>query len=98
VKRLAGCPMGCPLDHHECGVGEPIRRRGPYLYVTVDERRRLLLLRGDGAPDVCEALSLRATYSRAGGGRVVGVEHLADVVAYCEHRHELCVVTERKAS
>ena len=21
----SGCPMGCPLDHHECGFGDPIR-------------------------------------------------------------------------
>jgi hypothetical protein len=19
-----GCPVGCPLDHHECGIGEPV--------------------------------------------------------------------------
>lgn len=24
AHRQLGCPRGCPLDHHECGVGEPV--------------------------------------------------------------------------
>lgn len=24
TSHRLGCPAGCPLDHHECGVGEPI--------------------------------------------------------------------------
>jgi hypothetical protein len=41
-------------------------RRGPWLFVTVDDQRGMALLRGDGARDVNEVLSLKATYSRAG--------------------------------
>ena len=25
-----GCPAGCPLSSHECGVGEPIDDRAQY--------------------------------------------------------------------
>jgi hypothetical protein len=24
LPRLTGCPAGCPVDHHGCGVGEPV--------------------------------------------------------------------------
>jgi hypothetical protein len=25
LPRWTGCPAGCPLDHHECDAGTPVR-------------------------------------------------------------------------
>jgi hypothetical protein len=66
------------------------------LFVTVDSRHDLALLRGDGAHDAVKTLSLEATWSPFGRGWVADARHVADVVAYCESRHELCVVSNRK--
>ena len=71
-------------------------RRGPWLFVTVDDQRSVALLRGDGAHDVIKTLSLKATWSRGGRGWVVDVKHVADVVAFAQYRHELAVVSERR--
>jgi hypothetical protein len=72
------------------------RGRGPWLYITVDDHRNVLLLRGDGARDAIETLALEATWSRGGRGWVVDVKHVADVVAFCEYRHQLVVVSNRR--
>jgi hypothetical protein len=66
------------------------------LFVTTDDRRGVALLRGDGAHDVIETLSIKATWSKFGRGWVVDREHVADVVAFCEHRHQLVVVSNRR--
>jgi hypothetical protein len=73
-----------------------VSRRGPWLYVTTDDRRGIALLRGDGALDAVETLSLEKTWSAGGRGWVVDERHVADVVAYCEHRHQLVVVSNRR--
>ena len=72
-------------------------RRGPWLYVTRDTRRGALLLRGEGAEPAVTALSLPARRSTYARGWVVDLEHLADVLAFAQYRHELAVVSERKA-
>jgi hypothetical protein len=61
-----------------------------------DDKRNVLPLRGDGARDAIETLTLKATWSRGGRGWVVDARHVADVVAYCESRRELCVVSDRR--
>jgi hypothetical protein len=66
------------------------------VYVTVDAGRDIALLRGGGARDVIELLSLAAKYSASGRGWCVDAGRVADVVALCEHRHELCVVSNRR--
>ena len=71
-------------------------KRGPWLFVTVDARHGVALLRGDGAHDTVKTLSLEATWSKFGRGWVVDARHVADVVAYCESRHELVVVSNRR--
>jgi hypothetical protein len=70
-------------------------KRGPWLYLTTDEKRGVVLVRGPGDREVIDALGLEARYSRVGHGWVVDLEHVADVVAYAESRHELVVVSNR---
>jgi hypothetical protein len=81
-------------------------KRGPWLYVTVDQAHDLALLRGDGA-NQCARLfsgsypgadSRPSRWSNTGRGWVMPGKLVADVVAFCEHRHELVVVSERKAA
>jgi len=71
-------------------------RRGPWVYLTADEKRGVVLVRGPGDRDVIDALGLEARYSRGGHGWVVDHRHLADVVAFCEHRRQLVVVSNRR--
>jgi hypothetical protein len=71
-------------------------RRGPRVYVTVDADHDIALLRGDGARDVILSLALEAPWSTGGRGWVVDAGRVADVVALCEHRHQLCVVSNRR--
>ena len=70
--------------------------RGPWLFVTVDVGRNIALLRGNGARDAIHLLSLAASYSASGRGWCVDAARVADVVALCEYRHELCVVSNRR--
>jgi hypothetical protein len=81
-------------------------KRGPWLYVTVDQAAGVALLRGDGANQCARLFSgsypgaehRPSKWSYAGRGWVIPARLVADVVAYCEHRRELAVVHERKAS
>jgi hypothetical protein len=41
--RWTGCPAGCPPDHHECGVGEPVVEHcGACGALSVAERESLI--------------------------------------------------------
>lgn len=81
-------------------------KRGPWLYVTLDQARGVALLRGDGANQCARmfsgsypgADSRPSRWSSTGRGWVIPGRLVPDVVAYCEHRRELCVVSERKAA
>jgi hypothetical protein len=70
--------------------------RGPWLFVTVDDRRRVALLRGDGARETVDVLGLTDRYSRLARGHVVDLDRLADVLALCQARRQLAVVSDRK--
>ena len=76
--------------------------RGIWVFLTVDPRRGIALLRGDGARQVIDVFGpgasgdFTATYSQPARGWVIPERLVADVVAYCEHRRELVVVTQRK--
>jgi hypothetical protein len=73
-----------------------VTRGAVWLFVTIDDRRNLALLRGDGARDTVEALGLADRYSRLGHGFVVDLDRVADVVAYAQFKHELAVVSNRR--
>ena len=81
-------------------------RRGPWVYVTLDDQRGVALLRGDGA-NQCARLfsgsypgadSRPSRWSYTGGGWVIPSKLVADVVAFCELHHQLVVVSKRKAT
>jgi hypothetical protein len=71
--------------------------RRPWLFATTDDRRRVLLLRGDGARETVDALGLTDRYSRLARGHVVDLARLPDVLAFTQMRRALCVVSDRKA-
>lgn len=73
-----------------------LRKRGPWLFVTVDAKHHLALLRGTGTQEVIDALGLDARYSKYGHGWVIAIADVSDVVAYGEYSHELIVVSDRK--
>jgi hypothetical protein len=81
-------------------------RRGPWLYITTDDQQAVALLRGDGA-NQCARLfsgsypgadSRPSRWSNTGRGWVIPSRLVPDVIAYAESRHELAVVSERKAA
>ena len=80
-------------------------KRGPWLFVTVDQAHGVALLRGDGANQCARLFSgsypgaefKPSRWSSTGRGWVIPSRLVPDVVAYCDHRHELVVVSDRKA-
>ena len=81
-------------------------KRGPWLFVTVDQAHAVALLRGDGA-NQCARLfsgsypgadSKPSRWSYAGRGWVIPSRLVADVIAYAEFKHELAVVSQRKVA
>lgn len=79
-------------------------RRGVWVFVTIDDRRGVALLRGDGA-NQCARLfsgsypgadSCPSRWSSTGRGWVIPSKLVPDVVAFCESRRELVVVSERR--
>jgi hypothetical protein len=74
-----------------------VPRHGPWIFATVDDRRRVVLLRGDGARETVDALGLSDRYSRLARGHVVDLDRLPDVLAFTQMRRALCVVSDRKA-
>jgi hypothetical protein len=81
-----------------------VKRGGPWLFVTTDAQHGVALLRGDGAIQCARlfsgsypsADSRLSRYSYGGGGWVIPSKLVPDVVAHCEHRHELVVVSNRR--
>jgi hypothetical protein len=79
-------------------------KRGPWLFITTDDQNGVALLRGDGA-NQCARLfsgsypgadSKPSRWSYTGRGWVIPSKLVADVVAFCEHRHQLVVVSNRR--
>ena len=77
---------------------------GPWLYLTTDVARGLVLVRGDGA---AESLAVFAAaggvyagfqphYSRWARGWTVPLRFAGDLAAYAQAAHRLCVVSERR--
>jgi hypothetical protein len=83
-----------------------VSRRGPWLYITTDDQNAVALLRGPGANECARMFSgsypgaeyKPSRWSNTGRGWVIPSRLVADVVAFCEHRHELVVVSDRKAA
>ena len=79
-------------------------KRGPWLFITTDDQNGVALLRGDGA-NQCARLfsgsypgadSRPSRWSYTGRGWVIPSRLVADVVAFCEPRHQLVVVSNRR--
>ena len=77
---------------------------GPWLFVTVDPKRNVALLRGEGAAETIQQIAAvqetvagyRPTWSRGGGGWCIRRDLVADAVAYCQFMQRLVVLHERK--
>lgn len=73
------------------------RRDGPDVYVTLREDRGALLVRGRWAQDVARQVAPERwppRWSDAGRGWVLPARCRDDVLAYCQDRHWLAVVTD----
>jgi hypothetical protein len=81
-----------------------VSRRGPWLFVTVDDQNGVALLRGDGAGQCARLFSgsypgaeyKPSRWSNTGRGWVIPSRLVPDVIAYAESRHELAVVSGRR--
>jgi hypothetical protein len=67
-----------------------------WIFAAVDRRRRLVLLRGEGAREVVDTLGLAAQYSERGRGWVVELDLLGDVRAFAQSRRKVCIESDRK--
>jgi hypothetical protein len=78
--------------------------RGPWLYLTTDAARGLVLVRGEGAAETVAAFarlggayaSFMPLYSRWTHGWTVPLRFAGDLAAYTQSAHRVCVVSERR--
>lgn len=78
--------------------------RGPWLYLTTDAARGLVLVRGDGAADAMRVFAgaagvyagFQPHYSRWARGWTVPLRFAGDLAAYAQATHRMCIVSERR--
>lgn len=73
-----------------------MRRRGPWLFVTVDHENHLALVRGADAEKMTRLLvddPSDICWSPGARGWVVSSSAVGDLVAYAEHHHLLLVIS-----
>ena len=78
-------------------MGDRRTGRRPWLWVTVDQRRGLALVRGEDAAHAVRMVvpNGKANWSTIGRGLVVPARYVPDLVAYGQSRRELVVVVDR---